>query len=110
MSLLCVVAVLFLEQLRPLLHPTIFDLSFARYADELARRFNAGQPIHGAAEANDIPTHLRRLHHKPTRFRLGENAAGLGWQRDQKLRGISQLVQDIFQIQRFSSFLFDQRL
>jgi cobalamin biosynthesis protein CobD/CbiB len=48
MSLLCVVAVLFLEQLRPLLHPTIFDLSFARYADELARRFNAGQPIHGA--------------------------------------------------------------
>jgi adenosylcobinamide-phosphate synthase len=47
MSLLCIAAALFLEQLRPPLHPTIFELSFVRYADELARHFNAGQSLHG---------------------------------------------------------------
>ncbi len=48
MSLLCIVAALFLEQLRPLSHPTIFELSFVRYANWLSRHFNAGLPIHGA--------------------------------------------------------------
>ena len=48
MSLLCIAAALFLDQLRPLSHPTIFELSFARYADWIARQFNAGLPLHGA--------------------------------------------------------------
>jgi adenosylcobinamide-phosphate synthase len=48
MSLLCIVAALFLEQLRPLSHPTVFELWFVRYASWLARQFNAGLPIHGA--------------------------------------------------------------
>jgi adenosylcobinamide-phosphate synthase len=48
MSLLCVVAALFLEQLRPLSHPTVFELAFERYANRLARHFNAGEAFHGA--------------------------------------------------------------
>ena len=48
MSLLCVVAALFLEQLRPLSHPTVFELAFDRYAGRLARHFNAGEAFHGA--------------------------------------------------------------
>ncbi len=48
MSLLCVVAALFLEQLRPLSHPTLFELAFDRYASRLARHFNAGEAFHGA--------------------------------------------------------------
>jgi adenosylcobinamide-phosphate synthase len=48
MSLLCVVAALFLEQLRPLSHPTVFELAFDRYASWLARHFNAGEAFHGA--------------------------------------------------------------
>ncbi len=48
MSLLCVAAALFLEQLRPLSHPTVLELAFDRYASRLARHFNAGEPGHGA--------------------------------------------------------------
>ena len=48
MSLLCIVAALFLEQLRPLWHPTVFELAFDRYASRLARHFNAGEAFHGA--------------------------------------------------------------
>ncbi len=48
MSLLCVVAALFLEQLRPLSHPTVFELAFDRYANRLTRYFNAGEVVHGA--------------------------------------------------------------
>jgi cobalamin biosynthesis protein CobD/CbiB len=47
MSLLCVLAALFLEQLHPLHRPSLFELSFSRYADRLSRDLNAGQPIHG---------------------------------------------------------------
>jgi adenosylcobinamide-phosphate synthase len=47
MSFLCVLAALFLEQLRPLHHPSLFELSFSRYASRLSRDLNAGQPIHG---------------------------------------------------------------
>jgi adenosylcobinamide-phosphate synthase len=48
MSLLCIVAALFLEQLRPLSHPTVLELAFDRYAGRLARHFNAGEAFHGA--------------------------------------------------------------
>ena len=48
MSLLCVVAALFLEQLRPLSHPTVFELAFDRYAGRVAQHFNAGEAFHGA--------------------------------------------------------------
>ncbi|HTS54471.1 MAG TPA: CobD/CbiB family protein [Burkholderiales bacterium] len=47
MSFLCVVAALFLEQLRPLYHPSVFELSFSRYASRLSRDLNAGQSVHG---------------------------------------------------------------
>ena len=47
MSFLCVLAALFLEQLRPLTHPSVLELSFARYAGRLARDLNAGQTVHG---------------------------------------------------------------
>ena len=47
MSFLSVVAALFLEQLRPLYHPSFFELSFSRYASRLSRDLNAGQPVHG---------------------------------------------------------------
>jgi len=47
MSLLSIVAALFLDQLRPLSRPTQFDLSFERYGDWLSRQFNAGLPING---------------------------------------------------------------
>jgi len=48
MSLLSLVAALFLEQLRPLSHPTVFELAFDRYASRVARHFNAGEAFHGA--------------------------------------------------------------
>jgi adenosylcobinamide-phosphate synthase len=48
MSLLSIVAALFLEQLRPLFHPTVFELAFERYASRVARHFNAGEAFHGA--------------------------------------------------------------
>lgn len=47
MSFLCVLAALFLEQLRPLAHPNVLELLFTRYAGRLARDLNAGQAIHG---------------------------------------------------------------
>lgn len=47
MSFLCVLAALFLEQLRPLAHPSVLELLFMRYAGRLARDLNAGQAIHG---------------------------------------------------------------
>ena len=47
MSFLCVLAALFLEQMRPLAHPSVFELSFTRYAGRLARDLNAGQSLHG---------------------------------------------------------------
>jgi len=48
MSLLCILAALFTEQLRPLSHPSVFELAFERYANRLARHFNAGEALHGA--------------------------------------------------------------
>jgi len=47
MSFLCVLAALFLEQLRPLAQPSVLELLFMRYAGRLARDLNAGQAIHG---------------------------------------------------------------
>lgn len=47
MSFLSVLAALFLEQFRPLPHPSALELWFARYAHRLARDLNAGQPVHG---------------------------------------------------------------
>ena len=47
MSFLSLVAALFLEQLRPLSHPSVFELWFARYANRLSRDLNAGQSVHG---------------------------------------------------------------
>ena len=49
MVFLSVLAALFLDQVRPLLHPTLFELWFARYANRLSHDLNAGQPIHGTA-------------------------------------------------------------
>jgi len=48
MSLLCIVAALFLEQVRPLSHPTVFEQWLVRYSDWLAHHFNAGESIQGA--------------------------------------------------------------
>ena len=47
MSFLSILAALFLEQLRPLPHPSVFELWFVRYANRLSRDLNAGQPVHG---------------------------------------------------------------
>jgi len=47
MSFLCVLAALVIDQLRPVLHPTVFELWFTHYANRLARDMNAGQPVHG---------------------------------------------------------------
>jgi adenosylcobinamide-phosphate synthase len=47
MSFLCVLAALSLEQLRPLAHPSVLELSFTRYAGRLARDLNAGRLVHG---------------------------------------------------------------
>jgi adenosylcobinamide-phosphate synthase len=47
MSFLSILAALFLEQLRPLPHPSMFELWFVRYANRLSRDLNAGQPVHG---------------------------------------------------------------
>jgi adenosylcobinamide-phosphate synthase len=49
MSFLSILAALFLEQLRPLPHPSVFELWFVRYAHRLSRDLNAGQPVHGTA-------------------------------------------------------------
>src|SRR5690242_10750528 len=47
MAFLLVLAALTLDQLRPIFHPTVFELWFAHYANRLARDLNAGQPAHG---------------------------------------------------------------
>jgi adenosylcobinamide-phosphate synthase len=47
MVFLCVLAALVLDQLRPILHPTVFELWFTHYANRLSRDLNAGQPVHG---------------------------------------------------------------
>jgi adenosylcobinamide-phosphate synthase len=49
MSFFAIVAALFLEQLRPLPHPSVFELWFVRYANRLSRDLNAGRPVHGTA-------------------------------------------------------------
>lgn len=47
MAFFCVLAALVADQLRPILHPSVFELWFAHYANRLARDLNAGQPVHG---------------------------------------------------------------
>ena len=47
MAFICVLAALVLDHLRPVLHPTVFELWFTHYANRLARDMNAGQPVHG---------------------------------------------------------------
>lgn len=47
MSFFALLAALFLEQLRPLPHPSAFELGFSRYAGVLARQLNAGRSSHG---------------------------------------------------------------
>lgn len=47
MAFFCVLAALVLDHLRPVLHPTVFELWFTHYANRLARDMNAGQPVHG---------------------------------------------------------------
>jgi adenosylcobinamide-phosphate synthase len=47
MSFFLVLAALFLEQVRPLAHPSVFELWFARYCDRLSRDLNAGRLVHG---------------------------------------------------------------
>lgn len=49
MSFFSILAALLLEQLRPLPHPSVFELWFVRYANRLSRDLNAGQPVHGTA-------------------------------------------------------------
>jgi cobalamin biosynthesis protein CobD/CbiB len=47
MAFFCVLAALVADQLRPILHPSVFELWFAHSANRLARDLNAGQPVHG---------------------------------------------------------------
>src|SRR6185436_8249490 len=47
MSFFSVLVALLLEQVRPLPHPSVFELWFVRYANRLSRDLNAGQPLHG---------------------------------------------------------------
>jgi len=53
MAFLCVLAALVLDQLRPILHPTVFELWFTHYANRLARDLNAGQPVDFKIEVVD---------------------------------------------------------
>lgn len=47
MSIVCVLAALVLDQLRPLPQPSLPELWFGRYANRLAHDLNAGQAVHG---------------------------------------------------------------
>jgi len=49
MSFFSVLLALLLEQVRPLPHPSVFELWFVRYANRLSRDLNAGEPVHGTA-------------------------------------------------------------
>jgi adenosylcobinamide-phosphate synthase len=47
MIFLCVLAALVIDHLRPLIHPSLFELWFVHYANRLSRDLNAGEAIHG---------------------------------------------------------------
>jgi len=47
MSIVCILAALLLDQLRPLPRPSVLELWFGRYANRLAHDLNAGKPVHG---------------------------------------------------------------